>query len=262
MSDATTGRPAANASVSTIPNDSPPSDGAHEQVGVEQRGVAGGVVDAAERRHAGAVHQQRRDLVLGGADDRQLGRHHARAAPRRRAAARAGPCARRPGRRTRSAAARPERGGRGGAACPPAGRATPLGMIAVVAAVEAPAGPRRRLGHGQPQVQPVQLAARAEQPGDLVRRDRTPSSSGTCRRAGRRCSTARPSRRPARPARAGSRRRERRRAARGASSRPRRAVREVRDRAVRRPADRAAERDQPLGRRRAPAGARHGARRR
>ncbi len=31
MSDATTGVPAANASVSTIPNDSPPSDGAHSR---------------------------------------------------------------------------------------------------------------------------------------------------------------------------------------------------------------------------------------
>ena len=108
------------------------------------------------------VDEQRRDLVGVGADDRQLGGHLARAAPRTRAAAPAGPCARRPGRRTRSAAARRARARRG------AGDAArrqldAVGDDPVVAAVEAPAGPRRRLGDRDPHGQAVELAAGAQQ---------------------------------------------------------------------------------------------------
>ena len=73
MSEATTGVPAANASVSTIPNDSPPSDGAHSTSAASSSGALLGVVDAAERPHALAVEQQRRQLVRLDADHGQLG---------------------------------------------------------------------------------------------------------------------------------------------------------------------------------------------
>ena len=63
MSEATTGVPAANASVSTMPNDSPPSDGAHSTSAARSAALLRGVVDAAERGHALAVDEQRRELV-------------------------------------------------------------------------------------------------------------------------------------------------------------------------------------------------------
>ena len=96
----------------------------------------------------------------------------ARAAPRTRAATAAGPCARPPGRRTRSAArsdggplAGPGRA-RSGSTC------TPLGMIAVVTAEPAPAGPGRRLGDRDPHVQVVEHRGerRSRLPSPLVSR--------------------------------------------------------------------------------------------
>ena len=125
---------------------------------------------AAEHLDAAAVDQQRRDLRLGGADDREPGRHVLAQRLERAHAAPAGPCAATawptktissgsPGARRRAAGA------------PPAGRSTPLGTIAVVAAVEAPARPLRGLRHRDPHGQVVELAPGAEQARDEVRRD-------------------------------------------------------------------------------------------
>ena len=55
MSEATTGVPAANASVSTIPNDSPPSEGAQRTWRARERGALLRVVDAAEHADAARV---------------------------------------------------------------------------------------------------------------------------------------------------------------------------------------------------------------
>ena len=69
MSEATTGVPAANASVSTMPNDSPPERRGGEHVRGLERRVLLGVGDAAEDPHAGLVDEHRGDLGLGGAHD-------------------------------------------------------------------------------------------------------------------------------------------------------------------------------------------------
>ena len=175
--------PAANASVSTIPNDSPPSDGAHSTSAARSARSLARVVDAAERGHALALDQQRRELLGGRADHGQLGRDLRRAAPRRRAAARAGPCARRPGRRTRSAAARRARA-RAARGTPPSGSDDAVRDHPVAAAVEAPAGPGGGLGHRDPHVQVVELAPRAEQRARPCAAGPTPNSSGTCPTSG------------------------------------------------------------------------------
>jgi hypothetical protein len=71
MSEATTGVPAAKASVSTMPKLSPPSEGADEQVGGGQRLRLLGVGDLAQDVDAlRAVEHERLDLVAVGADDR------------------------------------------------------------------------------------------------------------------------------------------------------------------------------------------------
>ena len=64
MSDATTGVPAANASVSTIPNDSPPSDGAHSTSAARSACSLTASSTRPERGHAVRLDQQRRELVL------------------------------------------------------------------------------------------------------------------------------------------------------------------------------------------------------
>ena len=71
MSDATTGVPAAKPSVRTMPNDSPPSDGA-----ASTSAAASAARFSASPTRPSTVTpdrstQQRRDLRLGGADDRQ-----------------------------------------------------------------------------------------------------------------------------------------------------------------------------------------------
>ena len=66
MSEATTGVPAANASVSTMPKLSPPSDGAHEQVGrarAPRAFVASSETLPSTRDARSAVEQQRLDLL-------------------------------------------------------------------------------------------------------------------------------------------------------------------------------------------------------
>ena len=214
--DATTGVPAAKASVSTMPKLSPPSDGAHSTSALASAARLRSSDDLAEDADAAVVEQQRR-------------RPPPRSAPT--ISSSAGTCSRSAskarsstGRPLRSTAwptntmrsGRPSARGCGRIA---AGTSTPLGMIAVAPAEEAPAGPRRGLGHGDPRVQRVEPAPRADQVrrcccvtrvlGVAVER---PDE----RRAGAR--RARPSRRPARPARGRGRRRSRRRAARGAAS--------------------------------------------
>ena len=242
MSDATTGVPAANASVSTMPNLSPPSDGATRRSASRSawRLRSSATLPSAwtPRRRAA-----RRDSV-GLAPTISARPGGARAAPRRRAAGPAGPCARPPGRRRRAAAGPPE--ARGLRADPPRD-VDAVGDHAVAAAVEAPPGPGRRLGHRDPHAQAVQPPAGA---GDvaLLCEPVRPSSSGTCRRAARRRGVERVpaddrARRlvdvdhvvgaVARAPCAGAERVRRRR--------------EVRHRAVRREAERPAERDEPFG---------------
>ena len=246
MSDATTGVPAANASVSTMPKLSPPSDGAHSTSAAREH------ARACRRRCTCRARRRSRSSSRSGAissaldaDDVQLARARARAAPRRRAAAPAGPCARRPGRRRRSAAGSPSaRGARRGA---PLGHVDAVGDDPVAPAVEAPAGPRGGLGDRDPHVQPVQPPARAEEVRDVVGDDvlgvavERPDERRVDGRA------ACPSTARARPARAGGRRRSRRRAARGAAADAAGRVGDVRHRAVGREADRAPERDEVLG---------------
>ena len=66
--------PAAKASVSTIPNDSPPSEGAHSTIGGAQRALlAASSSTRPSARHALGLDEQRRQLVRGQPDDRQLG---------------------------------------------------------------------------------------------------------------------------------------------------------------------------------------------
>ena len=62
MFDATTGVPAANASVSTIPKLSPRSDGAHSTSALLELALLGLVVDLAEHPHVPDVEQIRREL--------------------------------------------------------------------------------------------------------------------------------------------------------------------------------------------------------
>ena len=171
MSEATTGVPAANASVRTIPNDSPPSDGAHSRSaprsarslaasstrpsaitpwpssassGASSSAVSPMTVSSAgtsvAQRLEGA-QQHRQPLALDGlADEGDPQRLAGRAAARRRR--------------------------------PAVGHDDAVGDHAVAPAVEAPGGPLRRLGHRDPHAQVVELAARAEQRRDHVRRER------------------------------------------------------------------------------------------
>ena len=71
MSEATTGVPAAKASVSTMPNDSPPERRRAQDVRARERGALRLVVDAAERGHAARVGEQRRQRVSLDADHGQ-----------------------------------------------------------------------------------------------------------------------------------------------------------------------------------------------
>ena len=74
MSDATTGVPAANASVRTMPNDSPPSDGAHSTSARASACVLRVVVDAAERRRRPrASASSGASSAASHADHRELG---------------------------------------------------------------------------------------------------------------------------------------------------------------------------------------------
>ena len=133
-----------------------------------QGGLAGRVVDAPERRDAGAVDEQRRDLLLRGADDRELGRDLAAqrlegAQQHRQALALDG----------LADEDDPQRLARGApAGLDPLRQDDAVGDDPVVAAVEAPAGPGGGLGDRDPHVEPVELAAGAEQGGDVVRRAR------------------------------------------------------------------------------------------
>ena len=207
--------------------------------------MTGVVVDPPERGHAAAVHQHRRDLVLRGADDRQLGGHvaaqrlegaqqHRQALALDRLADEHDPqrLTRRTQRRCRHSAF---------------GQPNAVRHDPVVAAVEAPAGPRRRLGDREAQIQPVELAACPHQPGDQVRRHRLRIA---VERADERCVGARQGvpadDRGHRLVQVHDVGRE------GAQLAPHRghrmrAVREVGHRAVRRPAERAAQRHQPRG---------------
>ena len=74
MFEATTGVPAANASVSTIPKLSPPSEGAHSTSAASSSSRLTSSDDLAEHPHAGRVEQDRRELLGRGADHCQLGR--------------------------------------------------------------------------------------------------------------------------------------------------------------------------------------------
>ena len=71
MSEATTGVPAANASVSTMPKLSPPSDGAQTHIGPRELGELALLGDLAERLHAAAVEHHVRDLLRARADERE-----------------------------------------------------------------------------------------------------------------------------------------------------------------------------------------------
>ncbi len=75
MSEATTGVPAANASVSTIPKLSPPSEGAQSTSAQAQLGRLLRLGDLAQRVHAAVIEQQRRDLLGGCPHERERGGH-------------------------------------------------------------------------------------------------------------------------------------------------------------------------------------------
>ena len=81
MSEATAGVPEANASVSTMPKLSPPSDGAQSRSASPSRRHFSSSVTAAGHVHALRVEQQRLDLLRGHAGDRQA-RGHAGVAQR------------------------------------------------------------------------------------------------------------------------------------------------------------------------------------
>ena len=124
MSLATTGVPAAKASVRTMPKLSPPSDGAHRTSAAASASRALVVGDLAQHGDAARVEQQRLDVVGAGADDHQLGGTCSRSASKARS---------RIGRPLRSTAW-PTKAMRSGAsrrapAPAGAGTVTPLGMI-------------------------------------------------------------------------------------------------------------------------------------
>ena len=246
MSDATTGVPAAKPSVSTMPNDSPPSDGAASTSAACSAACFSASGDAAEDRHALALDEQRLDLGLRRADDGQPGGHVR--AQRLEGA-----------QQDRQALAldrlADEHDLERLARHPPArlGHATgrqrdAVGDDPVLAAVEAPAGPGRRLRDRDPRAEAIDLAARAEQRADRVRDPRLGVAVERAdeRRVGRR------QRVPADDGRdrlvqvddvelAGAQLAPQR----GDGARRRR---QVGDGAVGRPAERRAERDQPLRR--------------
>ena len=221
--------------------------------------MAGVVVDAAEHGHAGVVDEQRPDLLGRGADDRQLGRHLAAqrlegAQQHRQALALDGLADEHDPQRVAG-----RTGARAGNAA--GGQRDAVRDDLVVAAVEAPAGPGRGLGDGDPGGQMVELAARAEQRGDHMRRDRlrvaVEGADERRIRAGQRVPAHDRRDRLVQVDDVG---RERGQLAAQRRDRARRA-REVGDRAVERPADRAAERHEPLGHRarlRARAAVQHG----
>ena len=259
MSDATTGVPAANASVSTMPNDSPPSDGA----------------PARRRRAAPRAWRRRR---RGRARSRRRRRPAAARSPRRstptivssagtapRSASKARSSTGRPLRSTAwptnddpqrlaglargAARARRPRAARRRWARPGSGR-------------RRSAGPSRRRPR-RPRcaaLSRLSLRRAPEQRGDLVRRDRLRVAVERADQRGVEAASARPSRRRARRARAHARRRARRRAARGAAWRPRSACRRG-SRRRRWTASRSCRPSghEPLGRAARAAGARRGA---
>ena len=173
-----------------------------------------------------------------------VGGHLVAQRPRRRAAAPAGPCARRdwPTKAIFSGSSRVRRVRLGQVAR----QVDAVGDHAVLAAVEAPAGPGRGLADGDAHPEPAHQPARAGERGQRVRTGRS-SRCGRCRPAAPGTRSSCPSRSGRRPARAGARRRSRRRAARAAGSRPRRASARGWRRRRCRPADRAAELDEPFG---------------
>ena len=167
MSEATTGVPAANASVSTMPNDSPPSDGAHSRCARLSAARFSLVVDAAEGGDSARLGQQRGQRLLLDPDHGQargllLAQRLEGAQQHRQPLALDGLADERDLERlARRAPAR-----RGRAAL---GQRHAVGDDPVVAAEEAPAGPLRGLGHRDPHPDAVHVAARAPQPRDRVR---------------------------------------------------------------------------------------------
>ena len=167
MSEATTGVPAANASVSTMPNDSPPSDGAHEEVGLAQRLALALVGDLAERVDAAVVEQHAVDLVGRRADDLSWTGRCSRSASKARSST---------GSPLRSTAwptkTSSQRLTRERVAASPAGPGLDVHAVgddAVAAAVEAPPGPGGRLGHRDPHAQAVQPPPGAGDVAGVVR---------------------------------------------------------------------------------------------
>ena len=163
MSEAITGVPAAKASVRTMPKLSPPSEGAHSTS-----------ASARARRLRSSPARPRVSTPRGSTSS---GASSASVAPT--ICRRAGTCSRSAS-KARSSTARPLRS----TACPTktirssdigrrrGGRQRQhldaVGDHAVVAAVEAPAGPGRGLGDGDPHAQAVEQAPGAEQVGDVV----------------------------------------------------------------------------------------------
>ena len=139
-----------------------------QHVGGLQRGALLGVADPPERRDALGVEQHRRELLWLHAHDGQLGGHLAAqrlegAQQHRQPLALDGLADEHDPQRLPGRAHARRRY--------PAGRQVDaVGDHAVVAPVEAPAGPGGRLGDGDPRRQVVELAARAHQRGDRVRR--------------------------------------------------------------------------------------------
>ena len=140
-------------------SDSPPSDGAHSTSASRSAALLRRVVDAAERGHAVAVDEQRRQFL--GVEPMTV----SSAGTSPRSASKARSSTGRPLRSTawptkaiRSGSPGARRRGAGSAAV---GHDDAVGDDPVAAAVEAPAGPGGGLGDRDPDVQAVELAPRA-----------------------------------------------------------------------------------------------------
>ncbi len=156
MSEATTGVPEANASVSTMPKLSPPSEGAQSRSTRAEEPPLLLLGHPPDHVHALRVEQERLDLLGGDARDRESRAH-------------AGPTQRLEGPQQDRQPLAPlgatdeedlqvvpgRRPGPGG------GQVHAVRDDAVAAAVEAACGPRRGLGHGHPGAQLVVEATRA-----------------------------------------------------------------------------------------------------
>ena len=212
--------PEANASVSTIPKLSPPSDGAHSRSASPSSCHFSSSVDAAGDLDALGVEQQRLDLLRGGAGDGEprVGTPAPRSASKARSSTgRPLRSSARPTKRIRSASLRaravraaprtgPRRSGRSGS-----------GRRSSAAPVHS-----RRLGDGDARAQLGVQAARADEArGEPVREPGWSSRCGTCRPpATCAASVAYQLTVRRRSARARGRRRSRRGEARGRAGRP------------------------------------------